>query len=324
MNILYIIGNGFDINLGLKTKYSDFYDYYQSLDCTSVLVKKLKEDISDKLKDWSDLEKSLGEYTKNLTSTEEFDEVIMDIKSNLSNYLIQEEEKIDFTKANKEIFHKYLSFPEQSLLKADINAINTYKDKWKNQNWNVNIITLNYTQIIEKILDSKSKSIGIGKHDAALVLMKGIEHLHGYSNNRMILGVNDKSQIKNLSFHDNEDILETLVKSDCNKAIKHTIDDLCKTQIQNAQLICIFGSSIGETDNLWWELIGDQLKKDIRLIIFTKCEDINPINDYLKARKERALKRLFLSRTKLNDIEKEDVSKKIFIGVNTEMFKDIF
>lgn len=28
MNITFLIGNGFDINLGLKTRYVDFYDFY--------------------------------------------------------------------------------------------------------------------------------------------------------------------------------------------------------------------------------------------------------------------------------------------------------
>ena len=28
MNITYLIGNGFDLNLGLRTRYTDFYDYY--------------------------------------------------------------------------------------------------------------------------------------------------------------------------------------------------------------------------------------------------------------------------------------------------------
>ena len=28
MNILYLIGNGFDLNLGLPTRYSDFLEYY--------------------------------------------------------------------------------------------------------------------------------------------------------------------------------------------------------------------------------------------------------------------------------------------------------
>jgi hypothetical protein len=30
MNILFLIGNGFDLNLGMKTRYVDFYNYYIS------------------------------------------------------------------------------------------------------------------------------------------------------------------------------------------------------------------------------------------------------------------------------------------------------
>jgi hypothetical protein len=29
MNIVYIIGNGFDLNLKLDTSYRDFYEYYK-------------------------------------------------------------------------------------------------------------------------------------------------------------------------------------------------------------------------------------------------------------------------------------------------------
>ena len=32
MRILYFIGNGLDVSLGMKTRYPDFYDYYCSLD----------------------------------------------------------------------------------------------------------------------------------------------------------------------------------------------------------------------------------------------------------------------------------------------------
>lgn len=28
MNVTFLIGNGFDINLGLDTRYSDFYPYF--------------------------------------------------------------------------------------------------------------------------------------------------------------------------------------------------------------------------------------------------------------------------------------------------------
>lgn len=31
MNIVYLIGNGFDLSLGLKTSYSDFIRWYEGL-----------------------------------------------------------------------------------------------------------------------------------------------------------------------------------------------------------------------------------------------------------------------------------------------------
>ena len=50
MNILYLFGNGFDLNLGLKTSYTDFYNYYNSLTSTTEKVKFLKESISENYK----------------------------------------------------------------------------------------------------------------------------------------------------------------------------------------------------------------------------------------------------------------------------------
>lgn len=46
MQILYIIGNGFDLNLGLKTSYKDFYDHYKSVDSSKNSINNLKKNIS--------------------------------------------------------------------------------------------------------------------------------------------------------------------------------------------------------------------------------------------------------------------------------------
>lgn len=45
MNITYLIGNGFDLNLGLKTRYRDFYDYYVKQPSNDDLIKKFKNDL---------------------------------------------------------------------------------------------------------------------------------------------------------------------------------------------------------------------------------------------------------------------------------------
>ena len=321
MNILYFIGNGFDLNLGMKTRYSDFYDYYLAINSNSNSVNNLKSNISKTIENWSDLELELGKYTEKIETIEEFDEVFEDIVERLADYLQQVESTFDLSKIDKKKLFDFFTFPENSLLKADTDILHAFKDNWKSSQWNVNVITLNYTTSIEKLIEDKMKGVQIGTHHNVYpIVLQGIEHIHGYTDKRMIMGVNDISQIANTSFHGNQDILEAIVKKDCNQAQKHTIDNICKQHILSANLICIFGSSIGQTDNLWWDLIGNQLKDNCNLIIFDKREKISARMGHLVARRERALRKSFLERIKLTEEEKENISSKIFIAINSDMF----
>ena len=43
---LYIIGNGFDRNLGLKTSYREFYNFYKRQESNDENVIKIKESIA--------------------------------------------------------------------------------------------------------------------------------------------------------------------------------------------------------------------------------------------------------------------------------------
>lgn len=323
MNILYFIGNGFDLNIGMKTKYSDFYNYYKKIDSKDEIIKQLKNEILNDYKNWADLELALGSYTTNLNSEYEFDILFEDILKNLAEYLESEEGQFDFNNFKKEKLYNYLCQPEDSLLKADSNDIKTFKNDWSKINWSIEIITFNYTKTLEKILNKTSSSLQIGIHHQNAIILKDIEHLHGFIDDRMIMGVNDTSQISNENFHENRNILEAFVKSNCNKAQKHTIDDVCKTKINSAHLICIFGSSIGDTDNCWWELIGERLKKGTRLILFTRGDEINKRIGYKNARTERIMKNYFLNKTTLTAEEKLKVENNIYIGVNTNMFNNL-
>jgi hypothetical protein len=321
MNILHIIGNGFDINLGMNTRYSDFYKYYQKIHSENKSINNLKNAISSGLRYWSDLEIALGNYTENLISQTEFDEVYKDILINLAEYLEKVESNYDFQNLDVEKFFDCLGFPENKLSQAAMNQLTHFKSNWSNHQWNVNIITLNYTTSIEKLIGEKQSNIHIGKHHRiGNIVLNRITHLHGYYNKDTVMGVNDVSQIANPSFQTNQDIVEAIVKPDSNKALGHTNDNRCIQQISQANLICIFGSSIGDTDKIWWELIGNQLKKDCQLIIFNKGAEIDPRTGYLKPRLERVAKDNFLARTLLKDEEKKKYKDKIYVGINTTMF----
>ena len=70
MNILYLIGNGFDLNLGLKTSYKDFINYYKALkmEYKKNSILKFISYIEDKKiagdPNWSDIEIQMGLYTE--------------------------------------------------------------------------------------------------------------------------------------------------------------------------------------------------------------------------------------------------------------------
>ncbi len=203
---------------------------------------------------------------------------------------------------------------------ADRVTLNTFRSKFVNAQLNINVITFNYTESFEKLLKYDGKHVNLGSYNNHPILLRRIEHIHGYINDRMVMGVNDISQILNKEFHENQNILEAFVKSKCNKVQKHTIDDWSKNAIVNSHVLCIFGSSIGDTDNTWWELIGEWLKQNVRLIIFEIGEKFPPRRAYKNVVLERKKKDYFLNKTKLNDSEKMEVNDKIIIGINTDMF----
>ena len=94
MNIVYCIGNGFDIAQGLKTRYSDFYDQYTNRYPISISpsAKKLRKSIKSDYKTWADLEMGLGEYTINLNE-DDHDEAYFDLSDSLREHLKNEERR---------------------------------------------------------------------------------------------------------------------------------------------------------------------------------------------------------------------------------------
>ncbi|KJQ67946.1 hypothetical protein TZ90_00308 [Streptococcus mitis] len=110
MNITYIVGNGLDLQYGLKTRYNDFYEFQNKV----YISRKENEEgysnfiyeslFSDKVKDyenWSDFELSIGKLTKDndlISSSIEMKEKFIDdfseVVDDLREYLRIQQEKI--------------------------------------------------------------------------------------------------------------------------------------------------------------------------------------------------------------------------------------
>ena len=64
MRILYLIGNGFDLAQGIKTRYCDFYAAkVQTLLADETIVGKLRNSIKKDTETWADMEIGLGHFT---------------------------------------------------------------------------------------------------------------------------------------------------------------------------------------------------------------------------------------------------------------------
>ena len=329
MEIAYLIGNGFDLNLGLKTRYDDFYNYYIDNHTTSIKsVLKFKGEIETYIKsksnnlniNWSDLEIALGKYTIELSSLEELEFIYQDLNTNLRNYIKQQELSLNIQNNNK--LKRDLIFPTNYLREIDKTSVQTYNSRFKKEDFDINIITFNYTNSIEKIIGNKKPNhLKIGyNHRGKPCWLNSILHIHGNIDDNLLFGVNDVSQLENDYFINNRYALDLLIKPISNKVIGSRIDEECIKIIEMSNLVCLFGLSLGDSDKFWWNLIGEQLlRTDFRLIYFVKDEDLS-IKQFI-GKKIDYYKNFLLAKTTLSNKEKEEAKEKIYIAYNTDMFK---
>lgn len=329
MKIVFIIGNGFDICLGLKTKYEDFYNYYLNKETPEdkPQVKNLKEHLKkdhgeeDGYKYWSDLEIGMGNYTTNFSSVEDLKEAYYDLNDNLKAY-IEEVNKKDLpstVKVNKLI--EDLSYPYKYLRTGFRDNVRKFLKKWETSSYETYIISFNYTDTIERILKAKDGNVKLkDSYFQRSNLLYPMVHIHGTVDSYPLIGVNDKMQIKNEQLRENEEVQECLIKPKLNEMLAHSIDGRAVSLIKNATVICIFGHSLGDSDNMWWELVGERLKSDSIVIyfVYNPQEDARPqeLNNI-----RRKYKNKLLSKTNLTKEEKDIAFEKIYIALNTDMFK---
>ena len=87
MNIVYLIGNGFDVAQGLRTRYPDFYESYKHSVPVNEVEHKIIEAIDEHQEDWSDMERELGRFTSQIDNAEGFIDAYESLSDKLKEYL---------------------------------------------------------------------------------------------------------------------------------------------------------------------------------------------------------------------------------------------
>ncbi len=316
MRIVFLMGNGFDISLGLKTSYTDFHKYYTRSFHIEPCIKKLKRAIKEDLENWSDFEKAFGIYTKKIADPEEFDLLYDDILQEMQKYLKAETEKFSALSINIPAFINSLTAPD-----SFIREKRRIQHLFSIETIDIRIINFNYTQTIDIFAASaRHSSLHRGR---SIITIAAPQHIHGTLDGTMLFGVNDKSQIANTAFQNNDTIASELVKPVFNKKLGYATDDICLATIKEADLICIFGMSIGDTDQYWWTSIGDRIKRSgcYAILFYWDGKTHLPLEERYKLREEEKIKEMFLE--KIGISKDSDSASRIFIGYNTSIFQNM-
>lgn len=323
MNITFFIGNGFDINLGLKTRYTDFLSEYVKKDHEGSLPKEIKK----KFDSWADLEKQLGVYAGTVSKEEaaRFNEEKEALEDELIEYLrfaclkdlVISQEGISEFRQMVTGFSKYLPSVEQEHYKSVLSGI---REVIRYQ-----FIDFNYTSCLDKIVDESKKIKPFGNH-----IINGIRyedeiwipiHIHGELYDELVLGVNDCSQIGNGKTEVPPQIAEYLIKSNVNNKLGNQKIKQVQEVIEKSAYVCVFGMSLGVTDKDWWCYLGKWLEKSParRLILFMYDGSGAIFSGSKRARKEDQVRSRFINMIERTDIE-EQLNRQIVVVINSSIF----
>jgi hypothetical protein len=269
----YIIGNGLDLSLGLKTSYRDFYEHVKANKLHP--DNKIYKAIAESPDTWSDFELSLGKYTEYVGLLPQEDqkdasmnlhEELEEIRDDLADYIADQENSVEEESRNLLIspngYYKELPIGQVRFIES-INA--------KGQRM-FQFATLNYTSTLDYIIKNSASSLSA----AGVRIMGSPHHIHGDLSQDMTLGVSDETQIsQSLSGPERDDLIKPLLIDSMNDGRLETFIDM----VNRSSVIVLYGTSIGESDKYIWRLITRWLHADNGryIIIFAHNENYTQI-----------------------------------------------
>lgn len=341
MNVLYLIGNGFDLRLGLPTHYKDFLKYYEGQSPELGADRRQQEETIKKYKErffaemaereergeeqWKNLEIALGEFTTAFgDDVEAFRSFYYDLNNSLEVYLSQFKD-INPLDEEVETLYKDLVYPYQYLNEKTRGYLHSQTIR-SGDFWDISAITFNYTSSFEQICDSILKNDTFNypeEHNGQPILYRGIKHVHGkLDDGGILLGVDHDEQIANELFRQNEDIRDLLIKPQSNEERGELVDEECLQLIENADLICLFGLSLGPTDQMWWTAIKKRFLNNPNLFLLYFHYDKKLV---IKLKSDGKFKREackhVIEALGLEGNQKE-YKDRIFVAINSDMFPE--
>ena len=330
VRIAFLVGNGFDIGIGLNTDYKSFIGHYISRKIPhSEIIQNLIEHINRNASTWADAEYAFGQLPfSELGSDAEsaFRACLNDFQRSLEEYLFNEASRLVIPEEKVVQIRTELL---QSIIEAIKSADETLlADKSMVA---IDVLNFNYTDTVDRLLGGAAVDVTLDVGERPIQVSVGqICHVHGKLGGRILFGVDNSSQILDDTIHDLSEEEGYLIKQE-KATIGHCqFYTTAQRILSECDIAVLFGLSYGKTDLTWWKnLIAPHFKHGIsrRVNIVLSSYDSEPIEDYLIedaryiTRKERD--RFFKSfMDEGEEVHDEDVLKDIIAVVRHGPFPD--
>lgn len=278
-SILFLIGNGFDLGLNMKTSYADVYETYVKTPSKSEVIQNFKNELSQRkpFDKWSDFEMGMADYAKTLSNESELIECVRDFKSHMIEHLQAENDNMlslikshDNTyEVSKELDKSFTEF-YSSLTPNVKTKLNQIVGNITRANFN--IITFNYTTVLDELI--KLKKWGeVSIYNSPL-------HIHGTLSKDVVLGVDNAEQLQNSIYKLSNRGSRAFIKTYFNQNYDDEKVLRAKKLIAESSVICTYGFSMGESDKTWVDLLIEWLKNspDHHLIIYQYDQEKYPMS----------------------------------------------
>lgn len=332
MNITFLIGNGLDVGLGMKSRFKDFFPIYKEKSAKKPKkIRQLSEEIDADYETWADFETALGEYTMkfNAETKQDFLDQVKDFQNEFIEHLQIQEEGLDYNKQDLAGFmiNALMEYYSSENLPPESNKrVKSIHDLYNYDEHTYNFVNFNYTYSLEKCLNTIPQKIVCKRkygNGERVDRIGEIVHVHGRRDLYPLIGVNDVSQIANEELAKDATFIRRIVKPTLNRSIHQENDENATTLINQSQIICVYGMSLGKTDKKWWDLLMKWLKgSDYRqLVIFDYDEKYTTSSPYAWMDKEDSIL------DKLNEynadpkIKIDSLCSRIHIAVHKNIFQ---
>lgn len=292
MSTLFLIGNGFDVNCGMKTRYSDVYEKYVKEDSSSDVIKRFKEEIDSNIENWGDFEMAMANYSRYTRNEEEFLECVRDFANYMEIYLVEEvgrfKQKLKNDLTENAVQEEFAKSFETFYVGISHNVNDIMESRNAKYIGNINSISFNYTDIFDILWDEfyrRSRRI-----------KNKIVHIHGTLQDDPVFGVDNIDQIEKgymLSRRGRRGFIKPVFNDEYDRQRVQQ----SKMLIESANTICTFGMSLGDSDLTWRNILIEWLKasEDNHLFIYqyklseSKYRTVSEKMDIEEAEKERML-----------------------------------